>query len=61
MRRLLQSINAICMPHIKCNNVKSNNIFIYGYGYITIPTKNIIIKKENKLIKNYKIISYGIS
>ena len=51
MRRLLQSIYAICMPHIKCNNVKSNNIFIYGYGYITIPTKNIIIKKEKQTYK----------
>ena len=51
MRRLLQSINAICMPHIKCNDVKSNNIFIYGYGYITIPTKNIIIKKEKQTYK----------
>lgn len=54
MRRLLQSINAICMPHIKCNDVKSNNIFIYGYGYITIPTKNIIIKEEKKLNKKLK-------
>ena len=58
MRRLLQSINAICMPHIKCNDVKSNNIFIYGYGYITLPTKNIIIKEENKIYKFIPFYGY---
>ncbi len=49
MRRLLQSVNIICM-----RSIKSNDIFFYGYGYIKTPSKNNIIKKENITIKKEK-------